>query len=194
MTLPPLSTRQLDLRPTVAGELDALWALWRDPDVRRYLFDDIPVTRECAAEVLNQALAMGDGLGLWTVSVREASSVIGCVGLMRVTTAAEYDPRLAGAIEPVVAFAPAVWRRGYAREALGAAIAYAFTALKLPVLAAVTDTPNQASHRLLSHLGFEATGECEGPRYRMRTHALTRERFAAAGQAPAALYLDVALV
>jgi hypothetical protein len=42
MTLPPLSTRQLDLRPAVAGDLDALWARWRDPDVRRYLFDDIP--------------------------------------------------------------------------------------------------------------------------------------------------------
>ena len=49
--IPALSTRRLDLRPAVAEDLGALWALWRDPDVRRYLFDDVPVTRERSVSV-----------------------------------------------------------------------------------------------------------------------------------------------
>jgi RimJ/RimL family protein N-acetyltransferase len=186
VALPPLSTSRLYLRPAVAADLDALWAVWRDPDVRRYLFDDIPVTRDRAEVVLNDGLALADaGLALWTICVRDGSSVIGCVGLMRVTTAAVYDRRLAGTIEPVVAFSPAVWGHGYAREALGAVIAYAFTTLRLPALAAVCDTPNQASHRVLSSLGFETTGECAGPRYRFRSYALTPERFVTTGDVPA---------
>jgi ribosomal-protein-alanine N-acetyltransferase len=171
VTLPPLSTPRLALRPAVTADLDTLWALWRDPDVRRYLFDDEPVTRERAAGVLDECLALeSERLGLWTVSLGDAPSIIGCVGLRRVTTAAEYDPSLRGAVEPVVAFSPAVWGRGYAREAVGAAIAYAFTELRLATLAAVADTPNHASHQLLSDLGFETTGECQGPRYRFRSY------------------------
>ena len=47
-----------------------------------------------------------------------AWGTIGCVGLMPAAAAAEYDPSLAGAIEPLVAFAPAAWHRGYATEDL----------------------------------------------------------------------------
>ena len=199
--MPPcLSTPRLDLRPAAAGDVDVLWTLWRDPNVRRYLFDDIPVTRERAAGVVGEALSLGAaGLGLWMIAPRNGATVardaapamrdaacIGCVGLMRVTTSAAYDPRLSGAVEPVVALVPAFWHRGYAREAVRAVIAYAFTNLRLPAMVAVTDTPNEASHRMLVALGFEATGECDGPRYRMRSYALTPERFAAIDATPAA--------
>jgi RimJ/RimL family protein N-acetyltransferase len=96
---------------------------------------------------------------------------------MEASTAAEYDPRLAGAIEPLAAFAPAVWGRGYATEALAAVVRHAFEQLGLAQLAAVVDVPNEASRSLARRLGFEITGECEGPRYRLRTYVLTRERF-----------------
>src|SRR4030095_609214 len=89
-----------------------------------------------------------------------------------------YDPRLLGAIEPLASFLPEVWGRGYATEALAAVVRYAFEQLSLSQLAAVNDVPNEASNRLLKRLGFEVTGECDGPRYRLRTYVLTRGQFA----------------
>ena len=181
MTLPALFTARLRLSPATTDDVDALWALWRDPDVRRYLFDEVPVTRERTTEVLHSVLAgVNEGLGLWMVTSGEASGAVGCVALRRIDAAMGYDPSLTGAVEPVVALAPAVWRRGYGREAVARVLAYGFDALGLPAMAAVTDVPNTASDRLLRHLGFVATGEFDGPRYRARMHALARERFASA--------------
>ena len=58
---------------------------------------------------------------------------------------------LGGMVEVVVSLEPAVWRRGYATEALRAVIAYAFTSLKLARLAAVQDhLGNRANKKELS--------------------------------------------
>jgi ribosomal-protein-alanine N-acetyltransferase len=177
MKMRTLTTTRLFLRPATEADLDSLWEIWRDPEVRRYLFDDIPVSRERACEVLMDSLAMAErGLGLWSVRLANTPQIMGCAGLMEAGAAAEYDPRLRGAVEPLAAFAPRVWHRGYAQEALEALIAYAFSSLGLSRLAAVNDVPNEASDRLVRRLGFELTGECEGPRYRLRTYALERER------------------
>jgi ribosomal-protein-alanine N-acetyltransferase len=177
--LPHLITARLNLRPATLGDLDTLWALWAEPDVRRFLFDDVPVTRERAAEILGHCMQAAEtGLGLWVARLRDTETVIGCVGLMAASTAAQYDPRLVGAIEPLASFSPSMWGHGYATEALDAVVRYAFEQLGLSQLAAVNDAPNEASDRLVKRLGFEVTGECDGPRYRLRTYVLTREQFA----------------
>ncbi|HVM95724.1 MAG TPA: GNAT family N-acetyltransferase, partial [Candidatus Acidoferrales bacterium] len=105
------------------------------------------------------------------------NELIGCAGLLKAATAAEYDPSLVGAVEVLAALLPAFWGRGYANEALGVAIGYAFESLGLQQLAAVTDVPNQASERMVRRLGFVQTGECPGPRYRIRTHRLSQPDF-----------------
>ncbi len=178
--LPHLITARLDLQPATLDDLDPLWALWADPDVRRFLFDDVAVTRQQATEVLEHHLqAVEEGLGLWVARCHDTEKVIGCAGLMAAATAAQYDPRLAGAIEPLVAFSPSVWGHGYATESLAVVIRYAFEQLGLSQLAAVNDVPNEASDRLVKRLKFEVTGESAGPKYRLRTYVLTREQFAA---------------
>jgi RimJ/RimL family protein N-acetyltransferase len=152
--------------------VDALWTLWTDPAVRRYLFDDVEITREEAAATLADARAAEDrGLGLWTVHARdEGATLVGCAGLLPVGTAAAFAPRLAGMVEPLVALLPACWGRGYATEALGALVGHAFDVLGLRELAGVTDVPNAASDRMLRRAGFVPAGECDGPRYPMRIY------------------------
>jgi RimJ/RimL family protein N-acetyltransferase len=179
---PTLTTARLELRPAQPSDVDALWRLWTDPDVRRYLWDDRVVTREEAAATVDDCGTLGgEGLGLWLVrQAGEAGTaeverpprdaVVGCAGLLPVSTAAEYDARLAGLVEPLVALAPAAWGRGYAGEALAALLRHAHAALGLRRLAAVTDVPNTASDRMLRGAGFTALGEVAGPRHRLRTY------------------------
>jgi [ribosomal protein S5]-alanine N-acetyltransferase len=171
VTAPSFETRRVTLTPATVDDVDALWALWRDADVRRYLFDDVPVTRERALEAFTAATV------LWLVRRGGADAIIGMAGLMP-TLAAAYDETLRGTIEIVAAFEPRAWGHGYAAEALAPVIDYAFTGLGHARLIATADVPNVASQRLIERLGFTATGECAGPVYRQRTYVLTLDGFA----------------
>ena len=167
------------LRSVRLADLDPLWTLWIDPEVRQYLFDDVAIPQERAAEILADCAALAaDGLGLWTIRLSGSSSLIGCVGLFPVSTAAEHEPRLVGAVEPLVTLAPSAWHRGLATEALAMVINYAFEDRGMSQLVAAVDVPNTASIRLVTRLGFEQLSECTGPRYRMRTYTLTAAAFA----------------
>ena len=188
MPQPPLITERLALLPSTDADLDALWTLWTDRDVRRYLWDDREISRDEAAGALADCLALAPrGPGLWVITPRltdgavgggdsDAPTVIGCAGLLPVTTAAEFEPRLAGMVEPLVALAPAHQRQGYAGEALMALLHYATDTLGVRQVAGVTDVPNAASDRMLRRAGFRVLSECDGPRYRLRTYLWTAWR------------------
>jgi RimJ/RimL family protein N-acetyltransferase len=166
--LPRLLTVRLTLRPAASDDLDALWALWTDPDVRRFLWDDEAISRERAAEVLAHLQALGAvGLGLWVLERRGEHAPIGCAALR--------PAEVMGGVEPLVALAPADWHQGLAAEALAAVLDYAFWSLSLDELSAWVDAPNAASHRLVERLGFTHSGELDGPRYPMRYYILSRD-------------------
>ena len=166
---PPLDTHRLALRPARSSDVDELWALWTDDRIRRYLWDDREITRDEAAATLADCLALADqGLGLWLVMHRAAP--IGCAALLPVSTAAEYEPRLAGLVEPLVALRPSAWGQGFAQEALGALLTHASAGLGLTQLAGVSDVPNVASDRMLRRAGFKVLSETAGPRYPLRTY------------------------
>jgi RimJ/RimL family protein N-acetyltransferase len=56
---------------------------------------------------------------------------------------------------------PDVWRRGFAREALGAVVRRAFDVHELPEILADVDPDNAASLAVLGRLGFRETGRKE---------------------------------
>lgn len=176
MKQPTLATTRLTLRPADTADLSALHALWSDAEVRRFLFDDEPVSLDLARSVLASLLSnAADGLGLWLVEERGNPGVLGCVGLNPTTVAAEYEPSLEGLLKPLAAFWPRHWHKGYARESLSALVSYAFDALDQSRLAAVNDAPNVASERMLLALGFVPKSEVDGPRYRLRTYLLEKQ-------------------
>jgi RimJ/RimL family protein N-acetyltransferase len=178
---PTLTTVRLELRPADDADGDALWSLWREPSVRRFLWDDRVITRAEAFATLADCRALGpQGLGLWVLAPRIepasppapalAEAVLGCAGLLPVSTAAEYEPRLTGLVEPLVALAPPAWGQGYAHEALVALRDYAASVLGLRQLAGVTDVPNEASDRMLRRAGFVPLSEVTGPKHPLRTY------------------------
>ncbi len=173
LTAPTFDTTRLHLRPATAADLGYLQALWDEPEVRRYLFDDQPVTEAVAAEALGDCLSRTEmGLGLWIVATRPQGIVVGCVGLNPTAVVAEYEPALAGLLEPIAALAPLHQGQGYATEALRALVDHAFTTLAVAKLAAVNDAPNQASARMLARLGFVPLSEVPGPRHVLQTYTL----------------------
>lgn len=168
MTQPWFYTQRLLLRPAAAHDLDALWELWRDADVRRFLFDDEPVSRERAAAVLEAALAQArednGSLGLWLVLPHDDGQVLGCAGILR-STAPDLPEALRGqAIEPSAALYPAYWGWGYAQEALRALLDHVRRVGQDHLLVGVCDVPNRASERMLRSLGFEPRYDAAGPR------------------------------
>jgi [ribosomal protein S5]-alanine N-acetyltransferase len=173
---PDLTTARLRLTPATDADVDALWTLWKHPQVRRFLWDDIEIDRDRARATIGEAAAVAaQGLGLWIITPRDSpGTLVGCAALLPVGTSAEYYPPFAGAVEPLIALAPEHWRQGYAQETLAALIEYATATLHLERLVAVNDVPNAASDRLLQRLGFAACAETDGPRYRLRHYMLAR--------------------
>jgi [ribosomal protein S5]-alanine N-acetyltransferase len=174
--LPVLETPRLLLRGAQYDDLRSLQEHWNDPLVRRYLFDDKPVDDQIAADVLVACLnGAPQGHGLWLLIEKASQTFLGCVALVPTSVAAEYEPRLAGLLEPIVSVVPSRWGGGLARESLSVVLNYAFNDLALSSVAAVNDVPNTASEKMLLGKGFSVLSEVNGPKYRLRTYMLQRQ-------------------
>ena len=185
---PVLHTPRLTLRPVTTADVEPLWVLWTHPRVRRYLWDDRSISREEATIVVADCMALGaSGLGLWVLEGNDTGGIrgaapnddagaLGCAGLLPVSTAARYDERIAGLVEPIVVLAPAARGQGFAQEALAALIVHAAETLGLTHIAGVTDVPNTPSDRMLRRAGFRVLGEVPGPKHPLRTYLLDVDR------------------
>lgn len=109
---PTLVTARLVLRPATETDGEALWTLWTDPLVRRFLWDDRVIDRNEAMATVTECCALApQALGLWMLEANRNEpspspfpdgTVVGCAGLLPVSVAAEFEPQLAGLIEPLV--------------------------------------------------------------------------------------------
>ena len=172
--LPTLTTPRLTLRAATDADVDGIHALLADPDVRRYLCDDQLFPRAVVAAMFDESRTLAPrGLGWWVVE-RDGAAV-GLIALQPVSDAAlAHVPHLKGEIEPTIALWPRRWHQGFAGEALGEIIRYAFADLGMDHMAAMTDAPNRASQAMLTRAGFVKTGESTGPAYPTWVYRLDR--------------------
>ncbi|MFE2015515.1 GNAT family N-acetyltransferase [Streptomyces sp. NPDC059491] len=136
----PLVTERLVLRPVRTADLTAVTRLWTDPDVRRHLggpvIDSVVRIRQrriVGAPGFHAVVRAGDGVLLGLVTVDAAGR--------------------GGETEVSYQFLPEHWGRGYAREAVAAAVARALATT--PSVVAVTQEANDRSRRLLEAVGLE---------------------------------------
>jgi len=147
MPLPLIRTEQLIMRSWTEDDVDALHQLWIDPDVRRYLGDDIAITRERAAGVVRahfESVATR-GIGYWALHPADEEPLVGFCGFRGIEETPE--------IEIVHGLLPAYWGRGLATEAARAALNYLWETAHTRVYAR-TDSPNEKSIAVLRRLGF----------------------------------------
>ncbi|HYC03441.1 MAG TPA: GNAT family N-acetyltransferase [Azospirillaceae bacterium] len=172
----PLATARLRLVPLTPADTDALAALLAEPGARRFLCDDEILPREAVAAMIGDSVDLApEGLGLWRIAA-EGDEWVGCVGLLPVSGAAlAARPDFAGGVEPIIALAGHAWGRGYAAEALRAAVAHGMDGLALPRLVALVDEPNARSHALMRRVGFRQVGTGPGPRHPLSAYELTRD-------------------
>jgi ribosomal-protein-alanine N-acetyltransferase len=146
-----LETQRLVLRTLGPNDLDGLFALYRDPEVRRY-FPEGTLTYEQTREELDWFLQGGDPahpeLGLWATIHKDSGRFIGRCGLIPWTIDGNEE------VEVAYLLAKAYWRQGLGAEIAEALVRYGFQQLRLTRLIALIDPANRASIGTAEKAGF----------------------------------------
>ncbi|RKE39945.1 RimJ/RimL family protein N-acetyltransferase [Paraburkholderia sp. BL23I1N1] len=148
-----LNTPRLILRPPRHEDVQALFAIWSDPDAMRYFSFPAMTGLDQATERVTRLLKTsteGEAL-VCVVELRATGAVLGHCDLFNVN---EQCRRA----EIGFSLQRNHWGSGYMTEAASALIEHAFDTLSLRRIEADIDPRNAASARLLERLGFAREG------------------------------------
>lgn len=150
---PTLETARLQLRPFGETDSAAIYALQSNARVLRY-WDSPPWTDRARAQAFLAACRQmeQDGSGArFAIETLRTRAFIGWCSTFR------WNPVYRSLGIGYCLDEPA-WGKGYATEAVGAMLHWAYDALDLNRVEAELDTRNAASARVLEKLGFEREG------------------------------------
>lgn len=149
--VPVLETERLRLRRHEIADLDASHAMWAHEDVYRFIGGRASGRDEAWARLLRYA---GQwellGFGYWLVEDRATGAFIGETGFLDAKR--ELDPPFGDTPEAGWALAPHAHGKGYAEEAVRAALAWADARWNRTVC--MIDPANAPSLRLADRLGY----------------------------------------
>jgi ribosomal-protein-alanine N-acetyltransferase len=145
-----LETQRLTLRHLVHQDLGALYALYRDPEVRRYFPDGTRTLKETQQELewFLHGHPRHPQLGLWATVERSSGAFLGRCGLLPWEIEGEHDIELAFLIEK------SRWREGFATEAATAIANHARNVLGIQRLVCLIMPGNSASVRVAQKVGM----------------------------------------
>jgi [ribosomal protein S5]-alanine N-acetyltransferase len=88
-----IETARLQLRPMQSADVGALHRISNEPGVRKYLFDNRPVSPACIHEIFQQGVFNFESrnFGLWILREKPALEVIGLCGLRGVEDLPEIE-------------------------------------------------------------------------------------------------------
>jgi RimJ/RimL family protein N-acetyltransferase len=152
------SARML-LRPFEASDLDALAAVFSNPEVWQFPYGRA-FTRDETARFLDAQLAEWDecGFGCWLAVLTSTQVPVGYVGL----SVPMFLPEILPAVEVGWRFDPAVWGQGLASEGARAALEQGFTTLGLSEICSLPQSENPRSFAVCERIGmtFRRTVDC----------------------------------
>jgi putative AdoMet-dependent methyltransferase len=138
------------MRPLQLEDLDALAAIWADPEVTRFLpSQGNPISRENSEKALRAFIEhwQQQGYGIWAIVESRSSQMVGYCGLRYLE---EFNE-----VEVLYGLAKAYWGRGIATQAAKAAVAYGFNVSHLDKLIAMALPDNLASRRVIEKAGLQ---------------------------------------
>jgi RimJ/RimL family protein N-acetyltransferase len=171
--LEPIVTERLVLRRSRPEDADAISAYRSDPEVHRYQGWDRLDPEGIRADIVAMAGREPGSPGGWvqfSAVERESGRLVGDVGL----SPAEDEP---GVIKLGYTTSPEFQGRGYATEAVGALVAYAFDTLDADIVRAYASAANTSSIRVAEKVGLRLVERFErregdevwsGVRYELR--------------------------
>ena len=159
-----IETARLTLRPHVLADFADCTAMWADPDVTRYI-GGRPLTQE---EVWTRLLRYAGhwsllGFGFWAVIEKATGEYIGDIGFADFKR--DIDPPLT-VPEIGWALASRAHGKGYATEAIGAALAWGDAHFSSTQTTCLIHPENLASLRIAAKCGFR---EVRRSRYKDHT-------------------------
>jgi ribosomal-protein-alanine N-acetyltransferase len=124
-----LVTARLQLRPVTESDRETLHAMFTQPGVRRFIFDDQVIEAEQTASIVATSVELfrTSGNGLWIANSAERDASPDAIGF------------------------GGFW---YFREIAHAIVRYGFDVLRMETIRASTDAVHVESRRLLTSLGF----------------------------------------
>ena len=153
-----LETKRLRLRHLTVDDLDELFRLYSDPEIRKY-FPEGVLTRVGAQEELGwhmEAYERYPQLGLWATIHKETGRFIGRCGLLPWKIDGVQEIEIAYLIDK------AFWNQSLATEAADGIMKYAFEELHLSRLVCLMHPDNVASQRVAEKIGMTREGEANG--------------------------------
>jgi RimJ/RimL family protein N-acetyltransferase len=173
MTKPLIKTARLYLRPFIPEDVETFHAIWNDSEVRKFLWDDQPVSIEIAQVAVRVSIELfeNQGFGMWVMIHKADDTIIGSCGFRFFADTPE--------IELLYAILPTYWGQGLTAEAARAVVRYAFEELGFERIIGLANVENAASLRVMEKAGmkFEKHEDCLGEP--MAYYAISRHDFEA---------------
>ena len=151
--IPTVQTDRLILRPFTADDVETLLSIYQTEGIRKYFPPSPPVTIERIQRFITRQQEDWDqyGYGIWGIVPKDASQVIGWVGL---TFLPELNETEVGYL-----LDKPFWGKGFATEAARASLQFGFEQCGLDHIVALVFADNLASRRVIEKCGmtFEET-------------------------------------
>jgi RimJ/RimL family protein N-acetyltransferase len=154
-------TQRLIVRDWIPDEdASAAFEIYSDPEVTRFLGNgetQQSVETQCQSlqRLRDRYAQFNNGTGYWAIVDKERGKIVGSVTVKQLP---DNEGQPTSDYEVGWHLRQESWGKGYATEAGHAAVEYAFSVLKLPVLYAVVKPANQASIRVTQRLGMTPIG------------------------------------
>ena len=153
MIAPTIETERLVLRAHAKADLDDSEALWSDPDVVRFIGGRAFTREESWARLLRYVGHWGEmGFGFWAICEKPSGRFVGELGLADFMRG--FEPGFGDTPEMGWVLSPSVHGKGYASEAIAAALAWADANLPGGRTVCMINPQNAPSLRAADKAGF----------------------------------------
>jgi len=156
--IPIIETARLRLRGQRLSDLDPLAEIWGKPETVRYIGGKVRSRSDLWQQLMRSIGSWALlGFGYWIIEARETGDCIGELGFMEGLR--EITPSYSGTPEAGWVIGPKYWKKGYATEALSAALAWRDAELPMDKTVCIIEPDHATSIHIAGKFGFIKTAD-----------------------------------